>query len=535
MTSEPTLPADAEAGEVQANDPHDPHAQDDHEGAPKKKRSIPEKIRDLVVHRAEALIWDGDHAYAVITVDGHVRTLPVGSRAFRRWVTVAGRDVGIQVPSHQAFKDAEGSLAGVAEEATGVQPTPSIRVAARRDSHTIYIDLGDDKWNCVKVTAEGWEVVPHPADGPYMYRPPRMAALPVPKRGGTVDDLWQFISAISEDERLLLLANILASLWPRGPYPILVVYGVQGGTKTTTLEVIKSLTDPSRPSPDKHALTSLRRPPRDPRDLVAAAKGARVVAYDNVSYLDEWLSDAICSLSTGADMGGRELFSDFDEAIVNAIRPVMINGIPEIVGKQDLTDRAIKIEAHPPERRMAESEFWQSFEEQRPKIFGAVLDLLSATLASWPEARVPDDKDVRMADFARMGEAMQLARGGKPGEFTSIFHANRTNAAQEIADMDSVTAALRNMVNQRGEQRTGQGMVWVGTVGELLGDLKEGELFTGRGWWSSPQALRAHLDRSIASLRAVGITIHKSKRRILSPRRNKGTIYTITVRPEDDR
>ena len=59
--------------------------------------------------------------------------------------------------------------------------------------------------------------------------------------------------------------------------------------------VIRSLIDPST--------SPLRAEPRDVRDLMIASRNSWVVAFDNVSHLPNWLSDAICRLATGQAAG----------------------------------------------------------------------------------------------------------------------------------------------------------------------------------------------------------------------------------------
>lgn len=473
-------------------------------GTQAKAATIPKKIRDLVIDRSTELVWDGEHAFAVLQTPNHVRTLPVGSAALRRWIHQGMTAQGTNPPTREALATAERAIEARAdqraEELGGAQPTPSIRVAGRDGA--VFIDLGGSDWRCVRVTAAGWSIEPHPIDGPYMYRPPRMAALPEPARGGSIEDLWQFINVGGQNERRLLVAAMVQMLWPRGPYPVLVVFGQQGSAKTTTQEMVKSLVDPSRPSPDNHALTSLRKPPREDRDAIAAARAMRVIGFDNVSHLDEWLSDTICRLATGAEQGGRELFSDFDEAVVSLARPVMLNGIPEIVGKADLADRAIKIECTPPAARREAAELWREFDRARPRLLGALLDLLVLALSRYQEASVPTEIDVRMADFARLGEGIAPGLGLGPGEFTQRFHDNRSAAAREVAELDSITARIEGVLRRNDGP-------WAGSIDELRAALTDGHLDIGRGWWSSPQALSNHLRRQTAPLRAAGIEVRK--------------------------
>lgn len=363
------------------------------------------------------LIWDGEHAYVVALENGHVRTLALRSKAYRRWLLSKLRAHGVKAPSNpQQWQAAAEALESRAAEGR-TQGTPSVRVAGR--GSVIFIDLGDEDWRCAKVTKDGWEVTPHPADGPYFYRPPRMAALPVPERGGAVDDLWRYLNVRGEEERMLLLAWLVQASWPRGPYPILPVHGPHGSTKTTLVSVAKALTDPTFSSVEIPAVTSPRKPPRDERSIIAAARNNRVIAFDNVSYLDQELSDALCRLATGAELGDRGLYTDFDEAIFAASRPILINGIPDVVGQSDLADRCVQLEAKRPAERKAESEFWNEFRGDWPRLLGTVLDMLAAALRHWAEAGERATEDVRMRNYARIGEALGVELGWRPGAFTA--------------------------------------------------------------------------------------------------------------------
>jgi hypothetical protein len=54
-------------------------------------------------------------------------------------------------------------------------------------------------------------------------------------------------------------------------------------------------------------------------DLVAATRNLDTVRFDNLSRLPEELADAACRLATGGGFGGRELYTDHDEATFDAI------------------------------------------------------------------------------------------------------------------------------------------------------------------------------------------------------------------------
>jgi hypothetical protein len=68
----------------------------------------------------------------------------------------------------------------------------------------------------------------------------------------------------------------------------------------------------------------------DERDLVIAATNSWCVAFDNISTLQPWLSDAMCRLSTGGGFSARELYTDSDEVLFDATRPLILNGIADV-------------------------------------------------------------------------------------------------------------------------------------------------------------------------------------------------------------
>jgi hypothetical protein len=69
------------------------------------------------------------------------------------------------------------------------------------------------------------------------------------------------------------------------------------------------------------------------------------VCFDNLSRLPEDLADAACRLATGGGFGGRQLYSDHDEAIFDATRPLVFNAIPDLgTARPDFLDRALIVE-----------------------------------------------------------------------------------------------------------------------------------------------------------------------------------------------
>ncbi|MDP8994923.1 MAG: hypothetical protein M3N07_08100 [Pseudomonadota bacterium] len=226
-----------------------------------------------------------------------------------------------------------------------------------------------------------------------------------------------------------------------------------------------------------------------------------MLAFDNVSGLPAWISDTLCRLATGGGFAVRQLYTDQDEVLFDAARPVILNGIEDIVTRPDLADRAVflTLEPIPEERRRPEQELWAAFEKERPRILGALLDAVAQGLRMLPQTRL--DRLPRMADFALWATACEAALW-PAGSFWAAYCGNRDEAVEGVIDADPVAAAVRVLMATRTE--------WTGTASDLLGALGEAAGETVRKsktWPDTPRALAGRLRRAATFLRKVGIDI----------------------------
>ena len=320
-----------------------------------------------------------------------------------------------------------------------------------------------------------------------------MKPLPIPVTGGSVEMLRSFLNVQSDTDFVLVVAWALAVLRNRGPYPVIVLSGEQGSAKSTFSAILRALLDPNT--------APLRALPREDRDLFIAASNGHVLAFDNVSGLPAWISDTLCRLATGGGFAVRQLYTDQDEVLFDAARPVILNGIEDIVTRPDLADRAVflTLEPIPEERRRPEAELWAAFEAERPRILGVLLDAVVQGLRRLPETRL--EKLPRMADFALWATACETALW-PAGTFWSAYCGNRDEAVEGVIDADPIAAAVRAVMATRTE--------WTGTASDLLGALAEaaGErVAKSKTWPDSPRALAGRLRRAAAFLRKIGIEI----------------------------
>ena len=292
--------------------------------------------------------------YADVEVSGHRETWPIRSKGFRRWLTRRYFEETTGAPSSEALQSA---LNVIEAHAHFDAPEREVHVRVAGLKGRLYLDLADDQWRAVEIGRRGWRIVAEP---PVRFRRAAgMLPLPIPTKGGSVETLRTFLNVRRKYDFVLVVAWALAVLRNCGPYPVLVLAGEQGSAKSTLAAILRALLDPNS--------APLRALPREDRDLFIAATNSHVLAFDNVSGLPSWISDTLCRLATGGGFAVRQLYTDQDEVLFDATRPVILNGIEDVVTRPDLADRAIflTLEPIPDDQRRPEKELWAAFDREK--------------------------------------------------------------------------------------------------------------------------------------------------------------------------
>jgi hypothetical protein len=466
----------------------------------------PIELEDAELTQREALLEVSDLAsiwrtpngetFASVPVEGHVEHHALNSRAFRNWMLgeLARRYTRKGRPASATANAVRDVLMGLEARSLAhlKQHEAPLRVAEDRGS--IYIDLGTTDWSAVKVTDMDWSIVsntPVP-----ILRGKRTGPFPMPTQVGNFKPLRKLLGRLSDDDFILLVAWTLSALFPHGPYPILILGGEAGAGKSTLARLVQRITDPIH--------GDLLQPPGDDRDLIAAARHNRVLAYDNLSGIRAELADSFCRLATGSEIGGRALYSDHETASFSAARPLILNGIPDLAARGDLSDRSIVLRLEPLKGHVTERDWWKSAEAILPSVFGALLHALTVGLTRLESVPTPD---VRMADFAKLVIAAEPALPWNAGEFLTAYERCRGRSTVSIVEGDLVAAAIRTFAN---EHLGG----WSGLVSELYQDLTAQVPLEAKRtgeWPGNPRWFSDRLRRAAPSLRALGIVVSERR------------------------
>lgn len=431
--------------------------------------------------------------HAAVAVGTHRETWPLRSAGFGLWLRRLQYEAVGEALSEDVLGEAVATLEARALFA-GEEREVHRRVAGVGER--ILVDLGDPDWRTIEITDEGWEVVED--HHVHFVRDSSALALPVPERGGSIEDLREFANCVDEGSWMRLCGFLVMCLNPCGPYPLAYPTGEQGSAKSTVSRLICSLVDP-RVAPLMMGNPSTR-------DLAVISNSVWLVGFDNVSKVSTGLSDALCQLATGGGYRTRQLYTDSETLVLDLKRPVLLNGIGRVISRPDLLDRVALIELAPipPERRRTEEELNAAWEKARPRILGALLDGVSAALAESDNVELEDFP--RMADFARWGEAAGGAFGWHPGAFTSSLEGSRQELLEGSAEAHAEIAALLSFMEKRRE--------WDGSATDLLKALTaaaDEAVSSTRDWPKRPDILSLRLVQHAPLLRTHGLEVKRGR------------------------
>lgn len=459
----------------------------------------------LCLAACDHLFHDNEHrAYALVRENSIARTLPVRSREYglllaRRYY----RATNSGLPS-AAKTEAIATLEGLA-----LFEGPQEEVFVRIGEHEgrVILDLCDAQWRVVSIGPTGWEILDK---SPIRFRRSRgMLALPAPSRGGTIQDLRRFLNVSADRDFILICAFLLGCFNPFGPYLIMLINGEAGSAKSTLCRLLRALIDPNK--------APLRDEPMNNRDLAITANNSWVIGLDNMPFINERLSNALCRLATGGGFATRELYTDSDEMIFDAKRPVMINGIGEVAERSDLIDRAVRITLPtiPDHERRTERAVWADFEAHRSMILGAFLDAVSAALRN--RSQLKRFELPRMADIAEWVVAAEPACPWTPGAFVAALNVHRREADEFVIEASPLASAIRDYVDQHGGIE--------GTATALLDLFKSGrdeKTLKHPNWPKSAPAFGTRLREIAPNLRRLGIEVEfgrNGERRVIAIRK----------------
>ena len=426
-------------------------------------------------------------AFVSFEQDGHLETYPLLSTGFEDWAGFMSYKEKGRTAGESTLKTVTGSLSGIAKY-DGEKHETFLRMAQYNNGYVV--DLCNSEWSVVLINPDGWEVL---KDSPVKFwRTETMREIPIPSKKGVHSELgvlWKHLN-IAEEDMLLLLAWMLEALRPDTPFVIAEFIGGQGTAKSTTQSNTRDLIDPNA--------VNLRAAPKTPEDIFVSAGNNWVASYNNLSHISAPMQDAYCTLATGGGFASRKLYTNHDEALMETKRPVMFNGISSLATAQDLIDRTVRFNLQEILEYKEEAILKDKFLEDKPEIMGSLFDLFAKTLKKLPDIKI--EKPPRMADFARLGEAMSQVLGNEAGTFIKLYNEARQQAIIHALDGSPVALAIQDLLKAK---PLGFDKVLMKDALQALSEFQP----WGEAWPKSPRGLGDILRRNKPGLKAIGINV----------------------------
>lgn len=382
----------------------------------------------------------------------HTEVWPCDSSEFRYWLCDEYyKETDGKAPGTNALSGALNVLEGRAR-AGAMRYTLHNRIAERDGA--IWYDLCDAEWRAIRIDENGWEVVSNPPImfRRYSYHQPQAD----PIEGGDIRDVFQFINVKEHDQQILFLAGLVSFFIPEVPHPLLYVHGQQGSAKSSLLETVHELVDPS-------AVGSLSMP-RNLEDLkLLLDHHSAFASFDNVSYIQADTADLLCRAVTGMGFERRKLYTNSETVLCYIQANIAINGINLGSSRPDLLQRSILLELTPVEKseRRQDRELRTAFLKAKPALFGAILNTVVKVVKIMPS--IQPQGLYRMADFTVIGCAVAEVLGLEQEAFLTAYSRNEEEQTHSVLESSIEASLIQELMTDKER--------WEGSATVLLVEL----------------------------------------------------------------
>lgn len=443
---------------------------------------------------------DSSQVYTIVENHDHNEVLDLSNGRAKDWIRFMYYKETGENHSEEAYKNAISLLRSEAIHNGTIREPIYNRIAMIDD--TIYYDLATPDWKLVVITKESVKIVDYDENLPIFMRKQQQKeqVKPAPNERDALDELVKLLR-IQDNDKQLFKIHLVSMFLEAYPIPLMAIFGEHGSIKTTIAKSVKHIIDPSGEN-----ISSL---PTKVEDLILHLANRYLVNFDNVSNINNEVSDILCRAITGEGQSKRKLFSDSDEIILNYRRKGILNGIFPSLDRTDLRDRMIRYETLPVKdiERISEGQFNNHLIELLPFIINQIFQSLQKALLSYDSVKDEIKYHSRMADFVDYGECISRALNYEPFSFIEAYKQKLEDNTLDVIESYPIIQLIEIIMKERTKYEK--------TVSEFykeiysLAEIENIEIDSRKRirFPSSPNKVKSHIERIKPNLRSLGFDV----------------------------
>ena len=200
----------------------------------------------------------------------------------------------------------------------------------------------------------------------------------------------------------------------------------------------------------------------------------------------------MCCLATGGGYASRKLYTDDEESVFDAKRPIFMNGIVRLSTQADTLSRTVRL-TYPKlgyADRISDQDFANRLKRHAPGALHYLLSTFCRALEILPSVKV--EKAPRLMDFAKLGVAVaqvmtkdnpELFNKNNEEPFMQRYQSQLDGAVQQSLESSPAIQALIEWIDVKGGHIDS-------TVGDLFDDLADMFGHRKHGWPKSAKGFR---------------------------------------------
>ncbi|MFK4896685.1 hypothetical protein ACI1TH_07155 [Lactococcus petauri] len=412
---------------------------------PPTNSSFATKVRNFIEKQdIEFAVDKAKKPFARVKINEHFEIFSVESQPFKDYLLeILENNFKTVIP----VTTLDTALSSISSKARRSNTTKVVAVRVYFDTgvNKIYLDLCNNNWETIEIDSSGWRVC---NDCPIWFqRFDDMDKIPKPCTvSNTVESLHKlkkFINYTTEDNFDLIVCWLLSNLLSDIGTPLLVLQGSQGVGKSLSSEFLRSIFDPAK----QLKSTALA---KKSADIIIQVSQSRVTVYDNLSSkaLTPEISDLLCCIATNSASARRSLYTNSDLTIFKLGASLILNGIDELATRADLLDRSIIINLEPVSNRERETVLRTNFEQERAEITGALLNIISYSLAHIEDSNFKSNL-FRFTDLGTIMDAASPALDWNPNHFKNIVEQNMKASNKSLAQSSYLVMGIVGILEEQ--------------------------------------------------------------------------------------